>query len=157
MVRSPGFGLCACHHRVALLRLAFALAPSPQGLNRRHTAHSLAHSSIGTVSSRRKSGLHLSVSVRFQVLFHCPPGLLFSVPSLYLFTIGQEKYLALPHRHGCFRRDFTSPVVLWIMTGGHFFFAYRTITLCCPAFQPIRLKSCARHGSSWGLPCQSST
>ena len=59
MVRSPGFGLCACHYYFALLRLAFALAPSPQGLNQRHTAHSLAHSSIGTVSStlRRTSPL----------------------------------------------------------------------------------------------------
>jgi hypothetical protein len=59
--------------------------------------------------------LQLLVSVRFQILFHRPPGLLFSFPSLYLFTIGQEEYLALPHRRGCFPQDFTSPVVLWIM------------------------------------------
>ena len=58
--------------------------------------------------------LQLLVSVRFQILFHRPPGLLFSFPSLYLFTIGQEEYLALPHRRGCFPRGFSSPVVLWI-------------------------------------------
>ena len=58
--------------------------------------------------------LQLLVSVRFQILFHRPPGLLFSFPSLYLFTIGQEEYLVLPHRRGCFRRGFSSPVVLWI-------------------------------------------
>ncbi len=58
--------------------------------------------------------LQLLVSVRFQILFHRPPGLLFSFPSLYLFTIGQKEYLVLPHRRGCFRRGFSSLVVLWI-------------------------------------------
>lgn len=58
--------------------------------------------------------LQLLVSIRFQILFHRPPGLLFSFPSLYLFTIGQKEYLVLPHRRGCFLRGFSSPVVLWI-------------------------------------------
>ena len=58
--------------------------------------------------------LQLLVSIRFQILFHRPPGLLFSFPSLYLFTIGQKKYLVLPHRRGCFRRGYSSLVVLWI-------------------------------------------
>lgn len=102
----------------ALIRLAFAVASSPQGLNRATRNNSSAHSSIGTVSPTFAlagyGGLHLLVSVWFQILFHRPPGLLFSVPSLYLFTIGQEEYLALPHRHGCFPQDFSSPVVLRI-------------------------------------------
>ena len=58
--------------------------------------------------------LQLLVSIRFQILFHRPPGLLFSFPSLYLFTIGQKKYLVLPHRRGCFQRGYSSLVVLWI-------------------------------------------
>ena len=33
--------------------------------------------------------LPLSVSKRFQVLFHSPPGVLFTFPSRYWFTIGQ--------------------------------------------------------------------
>ena len=66
--------------------------------------------------------LQLLVSVRFQILFHRPPGLLFSFPSLYLFTIGQSEYLVLPHRRGCFQRDFSSLVVLWINTEEMFHF-----------------------------------
>ena len=30
------------------------------------------------------------VSIRFQVLFHSPPGVLFTVPSQYLFSIGHQ-------------------------------------------------------------------
>jgi hypothetical protein len=33
--------------------------------------------------------------MRFQVLFHSPPGVLFTFPSRYLFTIGRQEYLAL--------------------------------------------------------------
>ena len=36
------------------------------------------------------------VCIRFHVLFHSPPGVLFTFPSLYLFTIGHQQYLALP-------------------------------------------------------------
>ncbi len=61
--------------------------------------------------------LHLLVSIRFQILFHRPPGLLFNVPSLYWFTIGQEEYLVLAHRRACFRLGFSGLVVLWIWTG----------------------------------------
>ena len=85
-------------------------------------------------------GLQLLVSVRFQILFHRPPGLLFSFPSLYLFTIGQEEYLALPHRRGCFLRDFSGLVVLWIWKQEEMnIFAYRTITVFGSTFQWIQL------------------
>ena len=33
-------------------------------------------------------GLPLLVDLRFQILFHSPLGVLFTFPSLYLFTIG---------------------------------------------------------------------
>ena len=32
--------------------------------------------------------LHVLVSIRFQVLFHSPPGVLFTFPSQYFSTIG---------------------------------------------------------------------
>src|SRR5687767_8105826 len=35
------------------------------------------------------------VCMRFQVLFHSPPGVLFTFPSRYWFTIGRQEYLAL--------------------------------------------------------------
>lgn len=57
--------------------------------------------------------LQLLVSIRFQILFHRPLGLLFSFPSLYWFTIGQEEYLVLAHRRAGFQRGFSGLVVLW--------------------------------------------
>ena len=39
--------------------------------------------------------LRLMVGMRFQVLFHSPPGVLFTFPSRYYYTIGHQKYLAL--------------------------------------------------------------
>lgn len=112
MASSPGFGLCI-RHGIALFRLAFTTASSPRGLNQA-TYGTLVGSFFNRNGVTDLRPLHLLVSVRFQILFHRPPGLLFNVPSLYLFTIGQEEYLALPHRHGCFLRDFTSPAVLRI-------------------------------------------
>ena len=37
---------------------------------------------------RQSEDLRLFVSIRFQVLFHSPPGVLFTFPSQYCFTIG---------------------------------------------------------------------
>jgi len=129
---------------------------SRRNLTKQRRTHSSAHSSIGTLS--RIAPLQLLVSIRFQILFHRPPGLLFSFPSLYLFTIGQKKYLALPHRRGCFRRGFSSPVVLWIRnTCGKNNFAYRTITVCGSAFQRIQLSFFSRMPAPWGTDVSSAT
>ena len=35
-------------------------------------------------------GLYVLVSIRFQVLFHSPPGVLFTFPSQYCSTIGHQ-------------------------------------------------------------------
>src|SRR5215510_7983001 len=35
------------------------------------------------------------VGTRFQVLFHSPPGVLFTFPSRYWFTIGHERVFSL--------------------------------------------------------------
>src|SRR3972149_8891100 len=43
----------------------------------------------------RDIALGLFVGIRFQVLFHSPPGVLFTFPSRYWFTIGRQEYLAL--------------------------------------------------------------
>ena len=39
--------------------------------------------------------LLLLVGIRFQVLFHSPPGVLFTFPSQYWFTIGRLVVLSL--------------------------------------------------------------
>src|SRR5437899_8820635 len=40
-------------------------------------------------------GLRPLVSAWFQVLFHSPPGVLFTFPSRYWFTIGHERVFSL--------------------------------------------------------------
>src|SRR6516164_2899237 len=77
MDRSLRFGSRACHS-VALFGLAFATA-TPHGLTLRHTANSQAHSSKGTLSPPQ-GGLQRIVGTWFQVLFHSPPGVLFTFP-----------------------------------------------------------------------------
>ena len=44
---------------------------------------------------RRGIALGLFVGIRFQVLFHSPPGVLFAFPSRYWFTIGHEVVFSL--------------------------------------------------------------
>ena len=67
------------HATTALLRLAFATAPVLQHLNLATYRNSLARSTKSTWSL----ALPLLVSIRFQVLFHSPPGVLFTFPSRY--------------------------------------------------------------------------
>ena len=64
------------------------------------------------VTQNLRPELRLLVSTRFQILFHRPPGLLFTFPSRYLFTIGRQKCLALPDSPGRFPLAFTRRVVL---------------------------------------------
>ena len=47
------------------------------------------------VRSRAYEALLLLVDYRFQVLFHSPLGVLFTFPSLYLFTIGHQGVFSL--------------------------------------------------------------
>ena len=47
------------------------------------------------VRSHRTSRLLLFVCMRFQVLFHSPPGVLFAFPSQYWFTIGRSRVFSL--------------------------------------------------------------
>ena len=96
---------------IALFGLAFAAAPRLKTLNLATPINSLGHSSIGTLSGRLLgplTGCKLVVSV----LFHSPPGVLFTFPSRYWFTIGRQEYLALGGGPPGFPRDFTCPVVL---------------------------------------------
>ena len=91
MGRSLGFGSRA-RDWIALFGLAFATA-TPHGLTSPRTTNSQAHSSKGTQSPaarRADSRLSRLVGTRFQVLFHSPPGVLFTFPSRYLSAIGHQ-------------------------------------------------------------------
>ena len=99
MGSSPGFGSTAGNFQRPG-GLAFAAAAALR-LNLAANSNSPVHSAIGTPSPllprtrRRRTGLRPLVSTRFQVLFHSPPGVLFTFPSRYWFAIGRKRYLAL--------------------------------------------------------------
>lgn len=50
--------------------------------------------------------------MRFQDLFHSPPGVLFAFPSRYWFTIGRSRVFSLGGWSPIFRQDFTCPALL---------------------------------------------
>ena len=55
------------------------------------------------------------VNTGFQVLFHSPPGVLFTFPSQYSALSVTEEYLALRGGPRSFPQGFPCPVVLWIL------------------------------------------
>ena len=84
MDRSPGFGSTACNFRP--LQTRFPCGSSALHLNLATYHNSLARSTKSTWSL----ALPLLVSTGFQVLFHSPPGVLFTFPSRYYSTIGHR-------------------------------------------------------------------
>jgi hypothetical protein len=92
MARSLRFGSRTCDSN-ALFRLAFATA-TPHGLTSPHATNSQAHSSKGTPSPQQRR-LRRIVGERFQVLFHSPPGVLFTIPSRYSSAIGHQEVFSL--------------------------------------------------------------
>ena len=71
--------------------------------------------SLGRIASSLK--LHLLVNIRFQVLFHSPPGVLFTVPSQYYSLSVTRSYLGLGDGPPSFTPDSSCPVLLWILVG----------------------------------------
>ena len=59
--------------------------------------------------------LHLTVNIGFQVLFHSPPGVLFTFPSQYYALSVTKEYLALRGGPRLFPQGSTCLVVLWIL------------------------------------------
>ena len=108
MDRSPGFGSTAYNYS-ALLRLGFPTAPMLQHLNLAAYHNSLARSTKSTWSL----ALPLLVSIRFQVLFHSPPGVLFTFPSRYCSLSVTESCLALGGGPPGFPQGSSCLVVLW--------------------------------------------
>ncbi len=88
-VDHPASGLRAA--TIALFRLGFPTA-SPDGLTLpRHATRWLIMQKV----RGHPEGLPLFVGTWFQVLFHSPLGVLFTFPSRYSFTIGQQVVLSL--------------------------------------------------------------
>ena len=116
----------------ALFRLAFASAPH-HWLTLPHTVTRWLI--LQKARCRGTCPLQLLVNQWFQVLFHSPPGVLFTFPSRYWFTIGHQRYLALGSGLPRFPRGFTCPVVLRYLSEVAAAFAYGALTLFGRPFQ----------------------
>ena len=76
------------------------------------------------VHDRGTKPLSLLVNIRFQILFHSPPGVLFTFPSRYLCTIGHQGVFSLrgwspyiPTRFHVSRGTLRSSLILHFMYG----------------------------------------
>ena len=98
------------HQLSALFRLGFPTAPHFL-LNLAGARNSLAHSSIGTPSL----ALRLLVDIRFQVLFHSAPAVLFTFPSRYYALSVTKECLALEGGPPDFPQNSSCFAVLWIL------------------------------------------
>ena len=111
MDRSPGFGSTPTDSS-ALFRLGFPSAPhlqcltSPASVTRRTVLQKVRGSSYKDVPQLVNTG--------FQVLFHSPPGVLFTVPSQYYALSVTKEYLGLRGGPRVFPQGFSCLVVLWI-------------------------------------------
>ena len=98
---------------LALLRLGFPTAPHlkcltlPVSVTRRTV--------LQKVRGRTYKVLPQLVDTGFQVLFHSPPGVLFTFPSQYYALSVTKKYLALRGGPRSFPQGFSCLVVLWIL------------------------------------------
>ena len=86
MDRSPGFGSMISDSTV-LLTLAFASAPDLKSLT---LPLIITRRTVLQKVRRRTFVLRQLVNTGFQVLFHSPPGVLFTFPSRYCFSIGHQ-------------------------------------------------------------------
>jgi hypothetical protein len=99
------------HATTALFRLAFASAPNLQFLTLLHNV--TRRSVLQKVRDRALLALSLLVNTGFQVLFHSPPGVLFTFPSRYYALSVTNSYLGLGGGPPGFPPDFSCPAVLW--------------------------------------------
>ena len=107
MDRSPGFGSTAHNFRPLQTRSRFGSGALRLNL----AAHS--NSPARSTKSTRSLSLPLLVNIGFQVLFHSPPGVLFTFPSRYYALSVTISYLGLGGGPPGFPPDSSCPAVLW--------------------------------------------
>ena len=141
---------------LALLRLGFPTAPHlkcltlPVSVTRRTV--------LQKVRGRTYKVLPQLVDTGFQVLFHSPPGVLFTFPSQYYALSVTKKYLALRGGPRSFRQGFSCLVLLWILLGdlGFRIRGFHSLRPDFPVRSPIlrlpqRSPNPAMHASRFGL------
>ena len=122
-----------------LVTLGFPAAPQLNCLTSLHTI--TRRTVLQKVPHRTNIVLCVLVNIRFQVLFHSPPGVLFTFPSQYCSTIGHQVVFRLggwsPHLLTGFlvSADTLDPAKFPSL------FVYKTLTLSGWLFHTIRLSS----------------
>ena len=96
------------------LQTWFPFGSRPSALNLASQRNSPDRSTKSTRSTSYISVPQL-VNTGFQVLFHSPPGVLFTFPSQYYALSVTKEYLALRGGPRSFPQGFTCLVVLWIL------------------------------------------
>ena len=104
------------------------LCGSLPSLTSPRASDSLAHSTKGTPSHQMV--LRLLVGARFQVLFHSPPGVLFTFPSRYWSAVGRRGVLSLGGRSPLLPAGFLVPGGTRDRVPGPAGCAYGALTLC---------------------------
>ena len=97
---------------LALFRLGFPAAP---GLHPLTLPVCTTRRTVLQKVRRRTCVLRQLVNTGFQVLFHSPPGVLFTFPSQYYALSVTKEYLALGGGPPDFPQGFSCLVVLWIL------------------------------------------
>ena len=139
MARSPGFGSMATDF-IRAINTRFPCASGTQYLKLASYYNSPDRSTKSTTPPF--NGLCLLVSTRFQVLFHSPPGVLFTFPSRYWYAIGQTGMLRLTQRSGLIHAGFHEARATWDNTiGRRLTSRYGAGTLYGQAFKPVPLAS----------------
>lgn len=110
MDSSSGFGSTPCDWTLISNSLSLRL---PYSVKLATECKSLTHYAKGTQSPLVR--LLLFVCMRFQVLFHSPPGVLFTFPSRYYALSVAIQCLGLEGGPPGFPQDSSCLVVLWIL------------------------------------------
>ena len=121
---------------LALLRLGFPTAPVLKTLTL--PVSTTRRTVLQKVRRRTCIVLRQLVNTGFQVLFHSPPGVLFTFPSQYYALSVTKEYLALEGGPSDFPQGFSCPAVLWILPLP-VAFMYEALTLSGRASQPVPL------------------
>ena len=157
MGRSPGFG-SACSDSPALLRLGFPSAPCLKHLTLPEPA--TRRTVLQKVRGRAPMALPQLVNTGFQVLFHSPPGVLFTFPSQYSALSVTEEYLALRGGPRSFPQGFSCLVVLWILPrllklrlrGSHPLWLVFPVPFPCLSWSLMQSEPRSARTTVWALP-----
>ena len=110
MDRSPGFGSTLSDSGPIKTWFPFGSTPSVLNLARYRNSPDRSTKSTPFIFI----DVRQLVNTGFQVLFHSPPGVLFTFPSQYYALSVTKEYLALRSGLRSFRQGFSCLVVLWI-------------------------------------------